>query len=189
MFKNVSVGGIAIVMGNTFEVIKQRCSTRGYTKDKLSQDELERILEAGLSAPTGMNKQEIRFTVINGDNPVLAEIEAEKNRLRNLDKVEHNFYYEAPTVILLSAESGFKWSHIDAGIAVENMALAATELGLGNLIIGCIYDALHGEKQRYFSEKLSIPEGYEFEIALAVGHKAVTKEPHTFDKSKQVTVL
>lgn len=176
-------------MGSVFDVIKDRSSTRGYTEDKLSEVELNTVLEAGLHAPTGMNKQEIHFTVVSGDNEILAQIEAEKNRLRNLDKVEHNFYYEAPTVILLSAESGFKWSHVDAGIAVENMALAATELGLGNLIIGCIYDALNGEKKDYFAKKLSLPEGYEFEIALAVGHKAVTKEPHTFDKDKQVTIL
>lgn len=176
-------------MGSVFDVIKERSSTRGYTEDKLSEVELNTVLEAGLHAPTGMNKQEIHFTVVSGDNEILAQIEAEKNRLRNLDKVEHNFYYEAPTVILLSAESGFKWSHVDAGIAVENMALAATELGLGNLIIGCIYDALNGEKKDYFAKKLSLPEGYEFEIALAVGHKAVTKEPHAFDKDKQVTIL
>ena len=176
-------------MGSVIEVIKERSSTRGYTEDKLSEVELNTVLEAGLHAPTGMNKQEIHFTVVSGDNEILAQIEAEKNRLRNLDKVEHNFYYEAPTVILLSAESGFKWSHVDAGIAVENMALAATELGLGNLIIGCIYDALNGEKKDYFAKMLSLPEGYEFEIALAVGHKAVTKEPHTFDKDKQVTIL
>ena len=176
-------------MGKTFDVIKERSSTRGYSEEKLTKEELDQIIEAGLAAPTGMNKQEIHFTVLNGDNPVLAEIEAEKNKLRNLDKVEHNFYYEAPTVIILSAEAGFKWSQVDAGIAVENMALVATELGLGNVIIGCIYDALHGEKKAYFSEKLALPENYEFEIALAVGHKAVTKEPHTFEKDKQVTIL
>ncbi len=176
-------------MGQVLDIIKERSSTRGYTDEKLTADELDKIIEAGLSAPTGMNKQEIHFTVLNGDNPVLAEIEAEKNRLRNLDKLEHNFYYEAPTVIILSAEAGFKWSQVDAGIAVQNMALAATELGLGNVILGCIYDALHGEKKAYFSEKLALPENYEFEIALAVGHKAVTKEPHTFERDKQVTVL
>lgn len=176
-------------MGQVLDIIKQRSSTRGYTDEKLTAKELDKIIEAGLSAPTGMNKQEIHFTVLNGDNPVLAEIEAEKNRLRNLDKLEHNFYYEAPTVIILSAEAGFKWSQVDAGIAVQNMALAATELGLGNVILGCIYDALHGEKKAYFSEKLALPENYEFEIALAVGHKAVTKEPHAFERDKQVTVL
>ncbi len=176
-------------MGTVLETIAKRSSTRGYTADALTKDELDKLIEAGLQAPTGANKQEMHFTVLKGDNPILAEIEAEKNALRGLDHVEHNFYYEAPTVIIISAEAGYKWSVVDAGIAVENIALLSEEMGLGNLIIGCIYDALHGEKKKYFEEKLKLPEGYEFEIAIAVGHKAVTKEPHTYDASKQVTVL
>lgn len=174
---------------NTQEAITKRSSTRGYTNEALTEKELDLILEAGLKAPTATNRREIHFTVVNGNSPVLVEIEKEKNRLRNLTDTTHNFYYEAPTVIFLSGESAFKWSPLDAGIAVENMALQAEELGLGNLIIGCVYDALRGDRKEEFGKKLSFPEGYEFEIALAVGHKAVTKAPHTFEKAEQVTVL
>ena len=176
-------------MSSVEETIAKRSSTRGYTQESLSKEELDKLITAGLQAPTGANKQELHFTVLKGDDPVIAEIENEKNSLRGLDHVEHNFMYEAPVLIIISAESGYKWSHIDAGIAVENISLMAQELGLGNLIIGCIYDALHGEKQQYFESKLSIPEGYEFEIAIAVGHKAVSKDPHTYDADKQVSIL
>ncbi len=176
-------------MGTVLETIARRSSTRGYTAEALTEDEINKLIETGLQAPTGANKQEIHFTVLKGDNPVLSEIQAEMAALRNLDKVEHNFYYEAPTVIMISAETGYKWSVLDSGIAVENMALAAEEMGLGNLIIGCIYDALHGEKKKYFEEKLAFPENYEFEIALAVGHKATSKEPHTYDAARQVTII
>jgi nitroreductase len=78
---------------------------------------------------------------------------------------------------------------VDAGIAVENMALAAECLGLGSVIIGCIYDAMHGEAQEYFSKKLQFPEGYSFQIALAVGHKTDNKTPHEYEFDRQVTVL
>ena len=57
------------------------------------------------------------------------------------------------------------------------------------MILGCIYDAMHGEKKEYFSEKLQIPEGYSFEIALAVGHKKDHKEPHDYEFEKQVTFI
>ena len=73
-------------MGSVFEVIKERSSTRGYTEEKLSDAELNAVIEAGLHAPTATNRQELHFTVVSGDNPVLTEIEAEKNLLRNLDK-------------------------------------------------------------------------------------------------------
>lgn len=176
-------------MSNVIEVIEKRSSTRGYTEEPLTNEELTALIQAGLQAPTAANKQEIHFTVLKGDHPILKEIEDEKNRLRDISTPEHNFYYEAPTVIVLSADKDYKWSPLDAGIAVENIALAAEGLGLGNLIIGCIYDALRGEKREYFSDALQFPENYEFEIAIAVGHKAVAKEPHTYDAAVQVTYI
>ena len=176
-------------MSNVIDAVKTRSSTRGYTGEPLTPEELDSLIHAGLQAPTAANKQEIHFTVLKGEHPILKEIEDEKNRLRGLSDLEHNFYFEAPTVIILSADKDYKWSPLDAGIAVENMALVAEELGLGNLIIGCIYDALRGEKREYFSAALKFPANYEYEIALAVGHKAVEKAPHTYNADAQVTYL
>lgn len=171
------------------EIIEKRSSARAYSEEKPTQAELDTILEAGLQAPTGMNQKEIRFSVVDGNNPILAELDEEKRRLRGQEKQPHNFYYEAPVLIFLSAEDDFKWSKVDAGIAVQNMALAAESLGLGNLIIGCVYDALRGEKKEYFSQELQIPEGYSFEIALAVGHKIDNKTPHDYSYEEQVKIV
>lgn len=176
-------------MANTLEAIEKRSSTRGYQATAVAQEDLEKIIKAGLQAPTATNRQEIHFSVVKGDAAILKELEDEKNALRNLSGLEHNFYYEAPILIVVSAETAFGWSNLDAGIAVENMALAAEDLGLGSLIIGCVSDALHGEKKAYFEKALQIPEGYDFKIALAVGYKAATKEPHTYDEGKQVSYI
>lgn len=171
------------------EAIIKRSSTRGYTNEELTNDEIENLVHAGLRAPTAANRQEIHFTVVKGGADILSEIEEEKNRLRGLTGLTHNFYYEAPLVVILSADRDYKWSPLDAGIAVENMALAAEEMGLGNLIIGCIYDVMRGEKREYFEKALKIPENYEYEIAIAFGHKSAAKEPHTYDADSQVTYL
>lgn len=176
-------------MKNVLETIKERSSTRGYTGDALTEEELGILLHAGLQAPTAANRQEIHFTVLDGSHPVLQELEEEKNRLRNITAPPHNFYYEAPVVVIISADANFKWGTLDAGIAVENMALAAESIGLGNLIIGCISDAILGEKKAYFSEALRLPPSYEYKIAIAFGHKAVAKEPHTYDAAAQITRL
>lgn len=176
-------------MSTVIESIKKRSSTRGYTSQPLTEEELSTLIEAGLQAPTATNRQELHFTVLKDGHPLLQELEEEKNRLREIVNPPHNFYYEAPTVVIISAERSFKWSSVDAGIAVENMALAAQGLGLGNVIIGCIDDALKGEKQDYFSKVLDFPEGYEYKIAIAFGHKAADKEPHTYDAGVQVTFL
>ncbi len=176
-------------MNEVLQTMQTRSSIRDYTDEKLTKEELETLLYAGLQAPTATNRKEIHITVVDGADPILAEIEAEKNAQRNITNPEQNFYYAAPTVLLLSAEKAFKWSQVDAGIAVENIALAAESLSLGSLIIGCIKDALHGPKASYFAEKLQFPEGYEFVIAIALGHKAVSKTPHSFDFEKQVSFL
>ena len=176
-------------MNETLNVIEKRSSTRGYTAKKLTEEELEILVKAGLQAPTATNRREIHITVADGNNPLLAEIEEERNRVNGTPSPSANFYYGAPAVMFLSAEKEFPWGKLDTGIAVENIALAAESLGLGNVIIGVIKKALSGEKSAYFAKALKIPDGYEFEIAIAVGHKAVSKEPHKYDLEKDVSYI
>ncbi len=176
-------------MSEVLQAIEKRSSTRGYTAQKLSKEELEQLILAGLQAPTAANRQEVHISVLDGDNPILQEIEDEKNAGRGIQNPPHNFYFEAPTVLILSADQGFFWSAVDAGIAVENISLAAEGMGLGSLIIGCIKDALSGEKKEYFSKALKFPEGYCYQIAIAVGHKAVSKEPHEYSFEKNVSYV
>ena len=176
-------------MSEVLNAIERRCATRGYTKKELTEEELNNLLRAGLQAPTATNRQEIHITVVDGTHPILKEIEDLKNLERGTPNPQHNFYFEAPTVLLLSAEKAFSWAPVDAGIAVENIALAAEAMGLGSLIIGCIKNALTGDKKDYFAKALKFPEGYEFAIAIAIGHKAVTKEPHVYSIEKNVSFL
>ena len=175
-------------MNEILKVIKERSSTRGYTAEKLTEAELGALIDAGLQAPTAANRQEIHFSVVDGENPILEEIQQEMLAGRGGSTAPaHNFYYEAPVVIILSGNAAFSWSAVDAGIAVENIALAAESLGLGNVILGCIKDAMVGAKKEHFAKALGFPEGYEYEVAIAVGRKATTKEPHEYDAAKNVT--
>ena len=176
-------------MSDVLKAMEQRSSTRGFTEQTLTKEELDILLRAGLQAPTAANKQEIHITVVDGNNPLLAELEKIKNQLRGIQDAPNNFYYGAPTVLILSGDTGFHWSDVDAGIAVENIALAAEGLGLGSLIIGCIKDALSGSDKHRFARELQFPEGYEYKIAIAVGHKAVSKEPHEYSMENNVSYI
>lgn len=176
-------------MNGILDAIEKRSSTRSYTAQKLTRDQIAALIKAGLQAPTARNEQEIHFTVAESTNPIVKEIEDEKNSLNCLAESEVNFYYDAPTLIFLSADKDFPWSAVDAGIAVENISLAAEQLGLGSVIIGCIKAALRGEKKDYFAKALAFPENCEFEIAIAVGYKAGEKVPHEFDEGENVTYL
>ncbi len=176
-------------MKDALAAIRDRSSIRKYTNEKLTKEELDTIIKAGLMAPTAANRQEVHFTVIEAGAPVLAEIQAEMLKTRPGADSTQTFYRDAPIVIILSAKEDFYWSPVDSGIAVENMALAAEAMGLGSLIIGCIKDAMTGERRRYFEKALKLPEGYRFQVAFAAGRKAVEKAPHEFDAEKNVTYL
>ena len=171
-------------MSDFLNVIDTRNSVRSYSDKPLPDDVLRTLLEAGLKAPTAANKQEIHFTAVKKDNPVQAEIQKDLN-----PDAQNSFFYNAPVTIYLSGDESFKWSPVDAGIAVENIHLAATALGLGSVILGCMEGVLNGEKKADYCRKLAFPEGYCYQVAIAVGYPEATKEPHTFDFEKNVAVI
>ena len=171
-------------MSTVLDIITSRSSIRKYTDQPIPQDICRTIIEAGLKAPTAANRQEIHITVTAGSDPVNQEIQNDMN-----PNAPVNFYYNAPVVFYLSGPDAFKWSAVDAGIAVQNMHLAAADLGLGSVILGCMEATLNGEKKAEYAKKLAFPEGHSYLIALAVGYPDTTKEPHTFDFEKNVTIL
>ena len=132
-------------MNDILDVIDTRSSIRKYEDKMIPADVCRKLVEAGLKAPTATNKQEIHITVVTKDNPVQKEIQNDMN-----PDAEVNFYYDAPVTLYLSALESFKWSAVDAGIAVENIHLAAAGMGLGSVILGCMETTLNGEKKGFY---------------------------------------
>ena len=171
-------------MKDCLEVINTRSSIRRYKDQPIEEEVCRTLVEAGLKAPTATNRQEIHITVVGKDNPVQAEIQHDLN-----PNAAVSFFYDAPLTFYLSAEEDFRWSPIDAGIVVENIHLAASALGLGSVILGCMERILNGEKKAEYAEKLCIPEGYKFFVAIAVGYPDTEKVPHTISFDKDVSVI
>lgn len=169
---------------DVLQAITNRRSHRAYKKDQLPEDVMSAILKAGLEAPSARNRQPWHYSVVQ-DAALIQEVhdEAEKNMTaktgspRFKDAGFQIFYY-APTVIFIFGEKDFYWSHVDCGIAVENMALAAEGLGVGSVILGLPLPAFQGDKADELREKLRCPEGYDFVVALALGYATDNKEAH-----------
>lgn len=171
-------------MANVLETIRTRSSIRAYSSDKLSDEQVKTLLEAGLLAPTAANMQELHFTAVANDSDIIKELQADLN-----PEAKVPFHYNSSHLFIISGVDEFPWTSVDAGIAVENMHLAAKDMGLGSVIIGMIEGVLTGEKRVYYNEKFGIPEGYSYKVALAVGIPATTKEPHEYNYNKDVTIL
>lgn len=170
-----------------------RRSTRGFKDTPLTQEQLDALMEAATASPTAINLQSWHFTFCSDKTAILAvekEVgdlimassdEGAKERMKSRDM---KVFYNAPTVIFISSDVKNDWSHIDAGIAVENLALAAYSMGLGSVIIGMCKMAFEGSKGAEFEKLLKFPEGHKFSIALAVGIPTVNKEAHPVGENK-----
>ena len=184
-------------MNETLNTIFKRSSTRGYTDEKLTEEELSVLADAALASPTAINKQEWHFTFVGAE--IVDKIE--KTQLELVEKSgdsaakeriasrKGKVLYNAPLMIIISIDKNFKWSECDAGIAVENISLAAESLGLGSVIIGCIEQIFESDRKTEFEKLLCFPDNYKFGIAVAIGHKATSKEQHEKDYSKITKLL
>ena len=119
---------------NVMDAIKTRKSVRAYAHRPVGDDKLNSILEAARLAPSASNRQEWRFVIVR-----------EQDIRKKLARVagDQEFVGEAPVVIVACADTDghvMKCGHpcylIDVAIALDHIALAATELGLGTCWIG-----------------------------------------------------
>ncbi|WP_010262661.1 nitroreductase family protein [Treponema primitia] len=176
---------------STFEAIFTRRSSRSYTSQRVEDETVANLAKAALAAPSGSNSQPVNVIVVQ-DTALLLELEkaavdyfvkAGNEAVVNRNKQRNNkIFYGASTVFFLAVKNG---ANIDVGIAAENIAIAATSLGLGNIILGLPGVAFNApETAAYWKAKLGFPDGYEYGTAVAVGYTADTGKPHDIDLSK-----
>ena len=179
-------------MENTvLNTMLSRSSIRAYGSEKLTSDEIALLKKAALSAPTAMNRQDQRFIFVTNEEKIAQFEEAVMNGITatgNTDFAERmrsrggKVAYGSPLIVLICAKESH-YAPVDAGIAVENIALAAKSIGLDSVILGMPSVAFTGAASDGVKKAFGFPEGFEFQIAIAVGHRAMDKEPHTWNEA------
>lgn len=155
---------------NTIDAIEKRRSVRKFLEKKIPDDVLIKILNAGIEAPSGKNRQPWKYIVITEKtkNTMLQIMETgirkekeltAKNKLAVNSSAENTLRVmrEAPVTVfvvnsdndfLLSASVEEKFHEIvnvqSIGASIQNMLLEATELGIGSLWICDIFSAYTG---------------------------------------------
>lgn len=177
---------------NTLDTIKHRRSTRKYTKEPITEGVLDKIIHAGLMAPSAHNNKGWHFTVIKNQELIKQmNIETKEiakkcgdtlyERWGNNDKFD--IFYHAPMVVVLSGNDKAYNSYIDCAAATQNMLLAAESLDIGSCWIG-IVELLFRDKTRYYRETLGLPKDYTPLFAMILGHKdGKPATPATIDTS------
>ena len=155
-----------------FDVIAARHSYRGaYLPEPVPRADLQRIMEAGLAAPSGCNKQTTVLTAV--ETPALID--------RIFEIMELPFCKTAPALICVTTkrivaykdgwgnERGYQVQ--DYAAAIENMLLAITALGYASCWIeGHITDA--DEQDKRIAALLNLPEDERAVCILPVGRPA-----------------
>lgn len=177
-------------MNETLHTIAKRYSCRAYEDRLPEKEKLEAIAMAAVQSPSGMNRQPWQVIVIT-NKPFIEEMDAEGMRMlaeaRDKSAYERimgrggKVYYNAPCMFLILKQPG---TDMDSGIVSENIALAATSLGLGNVICGMAAFPFAGPKGDSFKQRAGFPEGWEFGIAVLVGYEKEPGTPHKPDTSK-----
>ncbi len=158
--------------------IKGRRSVRCYTKEPVSKEHIETILEAGVWAPTAMAREPWRFIIVEDEkliNYVSEETKVVVQQLRpplaeRYKTKEDIICYNAPVLILVCAEKDPQWNTqnlVDSALAVQNMFLKAYELGLGTCYMGFV--SLLNSKPDVL-KKIGVPENYELMVPFILGH-------------------
>jgi len=128
------------------EAIMTRRSVRKFTDYYVTDEEINKILEAAQWAPSWSNTQCWEFIVIRDKKLIrqIVETYSETNPARKCSE-------SASVLIAFCGKSdlpGFKdgvkrtkfdsWYMLDLGIAVENMLLTAHNIGLGSVVVGSL---------------------------------------------------
>ena len=127
-------------MKETIQDLTTRRSVKRYQPTQINRADLEKILKAGMNAPSGMGRQSAVMVVVQEPETVkqLSRMNAE------VMGVHSDPFYGAPVVLVVLADKSVPTYVYDGSLVMGNMMLAAHTLGLGSCWI-------HRAKQEFDS--------------------------------------
>jgi nitroreductase len=183
-------------MSLTNEVIQcihDRRSTRRYTDEQITPEQLDALLDAAIWAPSGGNNQSWLFTAIQSKEALLhlnelvragfLTWEPDGEYTKNLGIKEHsqkegyNFYRQAPTLIIASNLANYENAMADCAVALQNIFLAAQSLGLGSCYINQLHWLRDDPGVRAYLQELGIPQEHTICGAASIGYITTASKP------------
>lgn len=161
--------------------ILNRTSVRSYEDRAVESEKVEKLLRAGMAAPTAANKQPWHFIVVT-----------DKNQLKKLSEAnpDAEMAAKAPLAIVvcgdidkaLEGDAREFWIQ-DCSAATENILLAATGMGLG-----AVWTGTYPSKERCatVAEALKLPESLIPLNTIVIGYPDT--EPTPKDKWKKENI-
>lgn len=150
------------------KAILERRSIRDFTEKSIQPEMINRMLEAGINAPSGKNLQTRRFTVIQSENEIqyLKEI-TEKVAMR--ERASFHGFHNPKALILVSNDRRNQDGIQDASCSAENIMLAASSYGLGSVWLNSLMTICDEIEIREKLNEYEIPANHIVWAMIAVG--------------------
>ena len=173
------------------ETIMSRRSVRRYQPQAVGRDTMEVILDCGINAPNGMNRQSWEIRVVNTPE-YISELDSLNRSLalaKGMDasKIRHASY-GAPVMIFIANDPSYDFSQVDCGLLGANMILTAQSLGLGSCCLGGIARTMKLPEAESLLKRLDLPENYNLLYAISFGYpdESPAAKPRRAEKIKFV---
>lgn len=158
---------------NTLEAIQKRRSIRNYAEEEITYDKLEELCNMGMTGPSAMNTRPWEFIIIKNKN-MLKELSGLRKYWKVLSKAE---------AAILVAGTDDKYFQQNCAAATQNILLAATDMGIGNVWLGLYpnMDAVMKIKEMFGMPESVVPFSV---VSLGYPSASVKNEVHIPDKKK-----
>ena len=153
-------------MNEVINTILKRRSVRNYKEEQNEDNDLNVILDCARYAPSGMNRQSYAFVAVQ-NHDIMSEI---INTCMDIREITTSPFYGAPTIVLVFGDENSPTYVEDACAGIENMAIAATSLGIGSCWVRCIKDLFESGEGEKIREKIEVPENYKCIGSLILGY-------------------
>ena len=158
-------------MQDILQLIKSRRSVKKFKSDPVPKALIEKIVEAGSWAPTGLNWQSPIILAVT--NKELRDKLSRLNFLSDSDKRVDPFY-GAPVVLVVLADKTKHTYVYDGSLVMGNMLLEAHSLGLGACWIHRAKETFNSEEGKAILKELGIEGEYEGIGNCVVGYPDMT---------------
>lgn len=162
----------ATAQADALETIMTRTSVRAYTDQPVDDATIEKILRAGMAAPSAVNKQPWAFVVIRTPEQ-MALLQEVHPRARMLASAQAAIIVCGDMERAIQGEMQSFWVQ-DASAATENILLAAHALGLGAVWTG-VYP--NTELAAQIARAFEMPSTVVPLCVIPMGYPAETPEP------------
>ena len=155
------------VMRNIFK----RHSVRDFTDRPIAKSKLERIVQAGIYAPTGHNLQTWKFTIIQ-DAAKIARLRETIERVGEAQELKLYGFNNPAALILVSNDRRNENCIQDSSCAAENIMLAATSYGIGSVWLNHLKKISDCPEIRELLNSYGIPETHIVWATIGMGYPA-----------------